>query len=35
MFSLSNGLHMLLDFAFDINKDVIKVYYHEKIKFLY
>ncbi len=30
-----NGLHMLFSFTFGIDEDVIKVYYHENVKFLY
>ncbi len=32
---LSNGLHVLLAFAFGIDEAVIKVYYHENVELLY
>ncbi len=31
---LLNGFYMLVTFAFGIDKDVIKVYYHENVEFL-
>ncbi len=30
----SNGLYMLLAFAFGIDENVIKIYYHKNVKFL-
>ncbi len=31
---LSNGFYVLFTFAFDIDEDVIKIYYYENIKLL-
>ncbi len=32
---LSNDFHVLFSFTFDIDKNVIEIYYHENNKFLY
>ena len=32
---LSNGLYMLFTFAFDVDKDIIKIHYYKNVKFLY